>query len=494
MSISQHVFPENWKRSKIIPLHKKKEDFTDPKNYRPVSLLPIFSKILERAVFVQIVKYMEENHLLHPSHHGFRQKHNTCTALLEMQDVWLDALDNKEVSAVIMLDLSAAFDFVDTKILLDKLELYGFNSCSLEWVSSYLTNRFQQVYVDGSLSQALPVEVGVPQGSILGPLLYVIFTNDLPEVVHQQDPPHDLPQTAEIQFYKDCSSSGRVCCFADAFSISNSDPEALKNNIRVKYQNISEYMALNKLFLNSDKTHLLIMASKKKHKKLGNFGITLDTGREIIEPVDCERLLGAQVSNDFTWNDHVRNNDKSMFKILTSRVNALRKISFALSFKSRKMIAMGIVMSRLIYLIQLFGGASGYLIDALQVIQNKTARIVTRLPWGTSTRTLLNQLGWLSIRQLVVFHDLVLVYKTKKDKKPVYLYEIFSKQFGYKTRAATANKIVQSLKPESEEKKKSFVYRSLMEWNLLPSEIKNIEKLDKFKIEAKKWIKTNIEV
>ena len=142
------------------------------------------------------------------------------------------------------------------------------------------------------------------------------------------------------------------------FSISNSNPEVLKNDIRVKYQHISNYMALNKLFLNSDKTHLIIMASKKKHRKSGNFGITLDTGREIIEPVDGERLLGGQVSNDFTWNDHVRNNDKSMLKILTSRVNALRKISFALSFKSRKLIAMGIVMSRLVDLIQLFGGAS----------------------------------------------------------------------------------------------------------------------------------------
>ena len=158
------------------------------------------------------------------------------------------------------------------------------------------------------------------------------------------------------------------------------------------------------------------------------------------------------------------------------------------------MIATGIVMSSLIYLIQLIGGASGYLLNALQVIQNKAARIVTRLPWGTSTKTLLNQLGWLSIRQLVVFHDLVQVFKTRQDKKPVFLSNIFSKTFSYDTRAATNKKIVQNQKPKSEETKQSFVYRSLLEWNLLPAEIRKMEKLEKFKQALKTWIQINVEV
>ena len=123
LSISHRTFPLAWKTAKIIPLHNKNE-LTDPKNYRPVALLSIFSKITERAVFEQVIKYMENNHLLHPSHHGFRKNHSTTTALLEMYDTWLEAFDDNKLSAVIMLDLSAAFDVVDTSILLDKLKLY----------------------------------------------------------------------------------------------------------------------------------------------------------------------------------------------------------------------------------------------------------------------------------------------------------------------------------------------------------------------------------
>ena len=361
LSISQQIFPTAWKTAKIIPLHKKNE-YTDPSNYRPVALLAIFSKILERAVFDQFVDYMEKNHLLHPSHHGFRKGHNTTTALLEMNNVWLKAFYEKEITATVMLDLSAAFDVVDSSILLEKLKIYGFNENAVQWLSSYLTCRFQQVYVDGALSEPLPVSLGVPQGSILGPLLYTIFTNDLPEVVHQHDPPAST-QEPQLPYNLPCKSCGGICCFADdsTFSISNKDPTVLENDMNQKYKDISNYMSMNRLALNTDKTHVLIITSAQQHNKHGNFGITLNTGAEIITPSEDERLLGAQVSNNFLWNDHIQGSDNSMVKMLTSRINALMKISWAADFKTRKMLANGLVMSRIIYVIQVYGSASEYL-------------------------------------------------------------------------------------------------------------------------------------
>ena len=125
LSLAQPLFPNVWKTSKTIPLHKRDEKIY-PANFRPVSLLPICSKILEWAVFAQIVNYMESNQLIHPSHHGFRAMHNTSTALLQMMNGWVEALDDGDITAVIMLDLSAAFDVVDHLILLDKLKVYGF--------------------------------------------------------------------------------------------------------------------------------------------------------------------------------------------------------------------------------------------------------------------------------------------------------------------------------------------------------------------------------
>ena len=273
LSITQNKFPTQWKIAKIIPLHKKDER-TSPQNYRPVSLLPIFSKILERAVFTQIINYLEENNLLHPSYHGFRTKHNTSSALLQMIDTWLDALDEGNISAVVLLDLSAAFDIVSHSLLLEKLKVYGFNENSIKWIKNYLNNRYQKVYIDGAYSELLNVEDGVPQGSILGPLLYIIFTNDLPEVLHNHLSSND---TFYNIYYESC---GGICCFADdsTYTKSDKDPMKIKVDIENKYQDISRYMAQNKLVLNTDKTHLLVMTTSQKHKKNQDYNITLNTG------------------------------------------------------------------------------------------------------------------------------------------------------------------------------------------------------------------------
>ena len=160
-----------------------------------------------------------------------------------MMDVWLEALDNDDITAVIMLDLSAAFDVVDHSILLDKLRIYGFEDKETAWIYSYLTGRRQQVYVDGALSDPLDLEAGVPQGSILGPLLYIIFTNDLPEAVH------DHLSRNNTFYNSNCNACGSICCFADdsTYSKSGKVPEEIQEDIKDKFKTISNYMARNVL-------------------------------------------------------------------------------------------------------------------------------------------------------------------------------------------------------------------------------------------------------
>ena len=399
LSISTRCFPSSWKCAKIVPLHKKDER-TDPKNFRPVALLPIFSKNLEQAIFQQFIEYLESNRILHSSHHGFRSAHSTCAALLQMYDTWVAAQAEGEISADIMLDMSAAFDVVDHPILLNKMRFYGFSECSLNWLTSYLSNRSQSVLIDGHLSEPLPVEAGVPQGSILGPLLYLLFTNDLPEVIHEHHPgPNDQEHGPQAKHNIHCKECGGMCLFADdsTYTKSSKDPTQLKAEIDMKYQDIADYMSRNKLVLNTDKTHLLVMASRAGHRAHQNYDITLNTGTEIIKPVECEKLLGAIISNDMEWNLHVKDHEKSMFRILTSRVNALSKVCKLGDFKTRKLIANGMFMSNLISLIQLWSGTSEFLLTFLQVIQNQAARLVTKLSWDTRKEMLLNQLGWLSV-------------------------------------------------------------------------------------------------
>ena len=136
LSISARMFPSSWKRSKIIPLHKK-DDPLNPKNYRPVTIVPILSKILERVVFNQLSSYLNSNHLLHPNHHAYRSGHNTTTALIQMYDGWLKAVEGGPLAGARLLDMSAAFDVVDHDLPLEKLSLYGLDTGSKGWIRSY---------------------------------------------------------------------------------------------------------------------------------------------------------------------------------------------------------------------------------------------------------------------------------------------------------------------------------------------------------------------
>ena len=524
LSIVQRTFPSPWKASKVVPLHKK-DEVIYPKNYRPVSLLPVISKVLERVIFDQMINYLEANHLLHPSHHGFRSKHSTVTALIEMYDQWIEAFEKDEVSAAVMLDLSAAFDVVDHDILIQKLALYGFGECSTSWLRSYLTCRSQRVYVEGSLSEPLLLEAGVPQGSILGPLLYVIFTNDLAEVVHGHPPQgnHDQPhpqvdEAAQVQAGEDhdqqlpmfgqgpklspyynlnCHNCGGLSIFADdsTFTMSNTDTEQLTVDIKNKYKVIAEYMGKNKLILNSDKTHLLVLTSARNHRLHGNFNITLDTGNEIIEPRSEERLLGGIISSNLKWNSHVQDHQKSLSKILTSKINALSKISAYSSFRTRKTIANGVVMSYLTYLVQLYGGCSEYLLTGLQVQQNKAARLVTRLGWGTPTSIILLQCGWLSVRQMVVHHSLLLLFKCKQTGKPEYIYSKINHKFTRVTRLATFGGIKDDRRFESSLAQNSFIPRTVKLWNeKLPETLRAEISLTTFKEKLKTWVKNNVHI
>ena len=274
LSIGQSYFPTFWKTSKVIPLFKK-GDSTIPKNYRPVSLLPITSKILERVVYEQLVKYLEDNCILHPSHHGFRKNHSTTTALLEMYSSWVEAYEQDKVTAVVLLDMSAAFDLVVKTILIEKLKLYGLDSSSSAWMESYLSSRSQQVFLDGELSDVLPVT----------------------EVAHNHPPADDY-----LAFWNTyCSNCGGISCFADdsSFSKSNKDTQSLNEELRVKYSEISEYMASNMLVLKSDKTHLLVMASATQHRLYDNYEVELITGLETILPQNHKRLLGSEFSSNF---------------------------------------------------------------------------------------------------------------------------------------------------------------------------------------------------
>ena len=438
-----------------------------------------------------MVDYFERNGLLHPSHHGFRKGHNTTTALIEMIDKWSQAFDCGDISAVMALDMSAAFDLVDKQLFLQKLQAYKVGDGVLGWVDSYLSNRSQRVYIDGVLSDELPVTVGVPQGSILGPLFYIIFTSDLPQTIHSNHSAVIAEHSKTL-----CNDCGSLCCYADdsTFTISGSDPQLISEKLSAKYKEISHFMRNNRLILNSDKTWVLIMASEHRHKKHNDFGIQLNTGNEIIHPVQSEVLLDVTLSNNFQWNHHIRDGEQPLIRSLNRRNTALKRISRISDFKTRKMIGSGLIMSTISYAIQLYGGCSGYLIDALQVQQNVAMRHITKLPFLTSTKTLLQQCDWLSVRQMIMYFSLLLLHKALVRKRPEYINE--------KVRAVTVRRETRTtdrLKLETTLYKtltasKSYIPRTIDQWNSLPIYLREIKDIVYFKKALREYIVNTIPV
>ena len=244
-SLCTGIFPHSLKIAKITPIYKKESPhITD--NYRPISLLPAISKVFEKVVYVQVYEYFVKNNLLYKSQYGFRKFHSTELAAVELTNRITSQLDEGKLPLAIYLDLSKAFDTIDHDILIYKLSYYGVQGNSLNWFKSYLSNRTQYVEYNGVSSNFANVDTGVPQGSILGPLLFIIYMNDIAKVTDK---------FYSVLYADDTSLEEPLC----TFNTDLADNTALSASINEELKLITTWLALNKLSLN---------AKKKKKTKL----------------------------------------------------------------------------------------------------------------------------------------------------------------------------------------------------------------------------------
>ena len=299
LTIELNVIPAEWKKAKVTPLHKSGPK-DDPRNYRPISVLPVVSKVLERLIHKQLAGYFDGHNLLCKSQSGFRRMHSTETAVTYFADEILMNMDKGLVTGSVFIDLAKAFDTVDHDIFLSKLEYYGVCDESLPWFKNYFTGRKQFVHIDSQSSEELAITSGVPQGSILGPLLFIVYINDLPRCVRH------------------CS----VNMYADDTVLYLAGPtvDNLIYYINEDLQCLSEWLENNNLVLNVSKTKCVLFTSQRHKERDCILNLNL-----LGKSISCEttfKYLGVVFDNFMTWKAHA----DYVCKKVTSRVGLLGRV------------------------------------------------------------------------------------------------------------------------------------------------------------------------
>ena len=394
-SLATGIFPDKLKTAKVVPLFKK-DDPLKMDNYRPVSLLTSLSKIFEKIAHNQISNYLKENKLFYKSQYGFRDEHSTELASLELIDRVMTAFESKQTPLAIYMDLSKAFDTLDHTILLHKLEHYGVKGIELNWFKSYLCNRKQFVEIDGVKSNLETITTGVPQGSVLGPLLFLIYMNDI----------HEASTALSAILFADDSTF--MSSINTVFPIQKID-QLFEENMNKELEKVYNWLAVNKLSLNAKKTKFMIFHTKGT--KL-NYTPTICINGTNIEKVKNFNFLGLTINENMSWKPHV---DKIANKI-SKYSGILGRLKHFLPVHILKTIYCSIIQSNLNYSLL----AWGYDCNRLVKLQKRIIRIITLSRYNAHTEPLFKKLELLNITDMLKHNTLKFYYRLKKQEVPDY--------------------------------------------------------------------------
>ena len=404
LSLQQGLFPDELKIANVLPLFKA----CDPcvfNNYRPVSLLCVLSKVFEKVMYNRLIIFLENYDILFDNQFGFRKLHSSYMALMVLTDKLIKSLENGEFVIGVYLDFSKAFDTVDHEILLSKLSHYGIRGNSLKWFQSYLSNRKQYVTYNGVSSQVNNITCGVPQGSILGPLLFLLYINDLGKI---------------------CSSTTSIL-FADDTNLfkSGSNLSDMEDELNSELSKISTWLKTNKLSLNIGKTHFMLFTDKKR--KDHDLTIMIDGTK--IEEVKKTKFLGVIIDNKLSWKDHVAH----VASKVSRGMGMIIKARNYLNRKSLLTLYYTFVYPYLTYCNHIWGNIYQSNLKHLCVLQNKIIRIIAGAKPRESAGPLYVSLGILKLTDINKYLIARFMYKYCINMVPRLFSSFFLRNYNVST-------------------------------------------------------------
>ena len=432
--------------------------------------MSFISKIIEKVVLLQLSHHLSVKNLFNRDQSAYRPGHSTETALNRVMNHLLLSLDSGNISILTLLDLSAAFDTIDHNILLSRLEhVFGISGTPLSWFRSYLLERQQTVVIQTHRSNPAVNSYGVPQGSVLGPILFILYTTPLSNVISS----HDVLS----QSFADDTQLQKSCKPSEVTSLTFSIQECVKD--------VKSWMTYNKLKLNDEKTEVLIVASPRA--SLSNpLPDSLVVGSSTVSVCSSARNLGVIIDSNLSMKNQVSS-------IISSANFELRKISSIrhfLTVDATKTLVCAFILSRLDYCNSLLVNCPQDLINRLQKVQNNAARLVLRVPRSTHITPLLRSLHWLPIHARIIYKVACMTYRAINSTGPSYLSELISIYTPARSLRSSSD-ILSLCRPRTNTKtfgERSFSFAAPSIWNNLPLSIRSSKSDSAFRSSLKTYL------
>ena len=402
LSIKDGIFPKKLKIAKVIPAFKT-GDKSELSNYRPISILPCFSKILERIMYNRLINYLSENNLLFQKQFGFQASKSTDHAILELSDQIHDSFERNIFTLGIFIDLSKAFDTVNHQILLKKLEYYGIRNNSLKWFENYLHKRQQYLHADDITTNLQRIRCGVPQGSILGPLLFLIYVNDLNK----------------------SSTKLQPIMFADDTNLfySHKNINVLFNTVNKELEKIDEWFKSNKLSLNVKKTNYIFFHKKTQRDNIPLKLPELVLDKKKINRVHCTKFLGVVLNEHLSWENHISIVENKISK----NIGLLYKAKPYLSKTNLTSLYYSFIHCYINYANIAWASCPQSKLRKIYIKQKQASRIICGVNRYTHSRPLMQSLRILNVYQINILHYLIFMFKVNDNTVPDFFQEKFRK-------------------------------------------------------------------